>query len=108
MTGPCHNALMFMLHGRLAAKPGRRDELLAILTDESDAERLPGCRLYVVAVDDEDLDGVWATEIWESQEAHDASLQLDSVRERIGRAMPLVEVSGIRQQRLDALSGIPD
>lgn len=99
--------VMFMLHGRLAAKPGQRDELLAILTDESDAKRLPGCRLYVIAVDDDDVDGVWATEIWQSQEAHDASLQLKSVRERIGR-MPLVEVSGIRQQRLDALSGIPD
>jgi quinol monooxygenase YgiN len=99
---------MFMLHGRLAAKPGKRDELLAVLTVQTDAEALPGCRLYVIAVDEEDADGVWATEIWESQEAHDASLQLESVREQIGRAMPLIEVSGIRQQRLDALSGIPD
>jgi quinol monooxygenase YgiN len=99
---------MFMLHGRLAAKPGKRDELLAILTDEAAAEPLPGCRLYVVAVDEEDADGVWATEIWESQEAHGASLQLDRVRDQISRAMPLIEVSGIRQQRLDALSGIPD
>jgi quinol monooxygenase YgiN len=100
--------VMFMLHSRLAAKPGKREELLAILTDDADAEPLPGCRLYVVAVDEADADGVWATEIWESREAHDASLQLESVRERIGRAMPLVEVSGIRQQRLEALSGIPD
>jgi quinol monooxygenase YgiN len=99
---------MFMLHGRLAAKPGKRDELLAILTDDSDAELLPGCRLYVVAVDEDDADGVWATEIWVSQEAHDASLQIESVRERIAQAMPLIDVGGIRQQRLDALTGIPD
>jgi quinol monooxygenase YgiN len=98
---------MFMLHGRLAAKPGARDELLAILTDGADAEPMPGCRLYVVAVDEDDADGVWVTEIWASQEAHDASLRLDGVRERIARAMPLVDVSGIRQQRLDALTGIP-
>jgi quinol monooxygenase YgiN len=98
---------MFMLHGRLAAKPGKRDELLAILLESSNAELLPGCRLYVVAVDEQDADSVWATEIWESEEAHSASLQMDNVRERIGRAMPLVEASGIRQQRLDALGGVP-
>jgi hypothetical protein len=42
-------------------------------------------------VEEEDVDGVSATEIWESREAHDASLQLESVRERIGHAMPLIE-----------------
>ncbi len=97
-----------MLHGRLAAKPGKRDELLAILLEGTNAELLPGCRLYVVAVDEEDADGVWATEIWESEEAHSTSLRIDSVQERIGRAMPLMEVGGHRQQRLAALSGIPD
>jgi quinol monooxygenase YgiN len=96
---------MFMLHGRLGAKHGKRDDLLAIMSEA--AERMPGCRLYVVAVDDSDPEGVWATEIWESEEAHDASLQLDHVKERISRAMPLVDTSGIRHQRLDARGGIP-
>ena len=98
---------MFMLHGRLAAQPGKRDELLAILVEGDDASPMPGCRLYLVAVDDEDADGVWVTEIWESAEAHTASLQLEGVRERIGRAMPLIDRGGIRQQRLDARAGIP-
>jgi quinol monooxygenase YgiN len=98
---------MFMLHGRLAARPGKRDELLAILTEQPDAEPMPGCRLYVVAVAEDDADGVWATEIWESPEAHAASLRIESVRERIARAMPLVDVGGSRQQRLDALVGVP-
>jgi quinol monooxygenase YgiN len=99
--------IMFMLHGRLAAKPGRRDELLAILAEGEDAPPMPGCRLYVVAVDEDDPDGVWATEVWESDEAHAASLQLESVRERIGRAMPLVDPAGIKQQRLRAVAGVP-
>jgi len=97
---------MFMLHGRLGAKPGRRDDLLKIMTEA--AEPMPGCRLYVVAVDESDADGVWATEIWESEEAHAASLGLDRVKARIARAMPLVDVTGIRHQRLDARTGIPD
>ena len=48
---------MFMLHDRLAAKPGKRDDLLAILAEGDDAELLPGCRLYLVAVDETDPDG---------------------------------------------------
>ncbi|MCR6492562.1 putative quinol monooxygenase [Cellulomonas sp. P24] len=96
---------MFMLHVRISAKVGKRDELLTIMAEDS--ELLPGCRLYVVAVDVADADGVWVTEIWDSEEAHDASLSLDRVRERIARAMPLIDPDGIRQQRLDARAGIP-
>jgi quinol monooxygenase YgiN len=98
---------MFMIHGRLAAQPGRRDELLAIVTQGRSEDPMPGCRLYVVAVDEQDPEGVWVTEIWQSQEAHSAALEIDWVRERVNRAMPLIDASGSRQQRLDALSGIP-
>lgn len=97
---------MFMLHGRLAALPGKRDELLAIMTGVSGA--MPGCRLYTVALDDSDPDGVWVTEIWESEDAHRASLELDEVQAQIGRALPLIDREGIRQQRLTAIAGVPD
>jgi quinol monooxygenase YgiN len=98
---------MLMLHGRLAAMPGRRDELLSILIEGGGEDPLPGCRLYVVALDEQDPDAVWVTEIWESTEAHAASLTMARVRERIGRAMPLVDPGGFTQHRLDALSGVP-
>ncbi|MEV3963723.1 antibiotic biosynthesis monooxygenase family protein [Nocardia sp. NPDC050193] len=97
-----------MLHGRLQAKPGRRDELLKTFTKAEQAEPLPGCRLYVVALDETDPDGIWVTEIWESESDHAASLQNASVRNRISQAMPLIDTTGIRQQRLDAQTGIPD
>lgn len=99
---------MFMLHGRLEATPGQRDELLKIFTKAEQAEPLPGCRLYVVALDETDPDGVWITEIWESESDHSASLQNGSVRKRITQAMPLIDTTGIRRQRLDARTGIPD
>jgi quinol monooxygenase YgiN len=98
---------MYMIHGRLGVKPGKRDELLEILAENDRSEAMPGCRLYVISVDETDPDGVWATEIWESEAAHTASLQLDVVKERISRAMPLIDTAGIRQQRLDARAGIP-
>jgi quinol monooxygenase YgiN len=98
---------MFMLHGRLAAQAGKRDELLAILTEGEQHEPMPGCRLYLVAVDETDPDGVWVTEVWESEEAHAASLQLDRVQAQIGRAMPILDTGGFRRQQLDARGGIP-
>lgn len=96
-----------MLHGRLAATPGKRDELLAILSDGESEEPMPGCRLYLVALDETDADGVWVTEVWESEAAHAASLELDRVREQIARARPLLDMAGFRQQRLEARAGIP-
>jgi quinol monooxygenase YgiN len=99
---------MFMLHGRLAAKPGKRDDLLAILAEGERGDPLPGCRLYLVALDEADADGVWVTEVWETEDAHGASLQLDRVKEQIGRAMPLLDPAGFQRQQLDARAGIPD
>ena len=96
-----------MLHGRLGAQPGRRDELLAILEEADQAETLPGCRLYLVAVDETDPDGVWVTEVWDSEEAHSASLQLETVSRQIARARPLLDFSGFTQQRLTARAGVP-
>jgi quinol monooxygenase YgiN len=99
---------MFMLHGRLAAHAGKRDELLAILAEGLQDEPRPGCRLYLVAVDETDDDGVWVTEVWESEDAHAASLELDRVKEKIARAMPILDLAGFRRQQLDARAGIPD
>ena len=96
-----------MLHGRLGAKPGKRDELLAILVDGERGEALPGCRLYLVSVDETDPDGVWITEVWESEESHTASLQLDRVKAQIAQAMPILDTDGFKRQQLDALSGVP-
>lgn len=98
---------MFMLHGRLATKPGKRDEVLAILSEHEQHDRMPGCRVYLVAVDPTDADGVWVTEVWESEEAHAASLQLDRVKDQIARAMPLLDPSGFTRQQLDARAGVP-
>lgn len=98
---------MYMLHGRLGAKPGKRDELLSILGEGERAEPMPGCRLYLVAVDPTDDDGVWVTEVWESEEHHTASLQLEQVQQRIARAMPILDTEGFRRQELEARAGIP-
>lgn len=76
--------------GRLGVKPGRRDELIEILIRPSGEMREFGCLLYEVGVNDDDPDAVFVSELWESAEAHAASLRLDSVRASIAEAMPLL------------------
>jgi quinol monooxygenase YgiN len=70
------------------AVAGKRDDLLAVLLENEAG--MPGCLSYVVALDGADTDAVWVTEVWESQEAHRASLSLPAVQAAIGRGRPLI------------------
>lgn len=83
--------MTFANYGRLGAKPGERDRLAAILIRPSAELEAVGCQLYEVGVSDDDPDGVHVIELWESPEAHRASLELESVRAAITEAMPLLD-----------------
>lgn len=85
---------MYGLIGKMIAKPGQRDGLIAILLEGTAA--MPGCRSYVVAADPAEPDVIWITEVWESEADHEASLQLPAVQEAISRARPLIEGFGER------------
>lgn len=85
---------MYGLIGKMIAAPGRRDELIAILLEG--VAGMPGCLSYIVAKDREDDDALWITEVWESRERHEASLELPSVREAIGKGRPLIAGFGER------------
>lgn len=76
--------------GTLGAAPGRRDELVALLTEHNAALVDVGCLAYEVGVDDEQPDTVFVVELWESAEAHRASLALPQVQAAIARARPLL------------------
>lgn len=84
--------------GTLGTHPGKRDELIAILTRPSNELSNAGCLLYEVGTNDDDPNTVFVAELWESAEAHSASLQLESVRAAITEAMPLLsgEMGGYR------------
>ena len=79
---------MYGLIGKMTAKPGQRDALVAAILDGSGS--MPGCRSYVVALDAADADAIWVTEVWEDEASHKASLELPAVRAAIARAMPLI------------------
>ncbi len=76
--------------GMLGVKPGKRDDVVAILTRRNPQLDDAGCLLYEVGTNDDEPDMVYVVELWSSAEAHQASLQLDSVRAAIAEAMPLL------------------
>lgn len=91
-------AMTFANVGRLGTLPGKRDELVSILSRANpDLERV-GCLLYEVGVDDEQPDAVFVAELWTSAEAHRASLELESVQAAIAEARPLLsgDMGGLR------------
>jgi quinol monooxygenase YgiN len=77
------------LFGKLQAHPGQGDALAGLLLG-SGGSAMPGCELYVINRSPEDPDAIWVYEVWTSREAHAASLELESVRDTIQLAMPLI------------------
>jgi quinol monooxygenase YgiN len=74
--------------------PGKQHELAEIMKQAVERVRqAPGCILYLVSVTPEEPDAVFVTEVWQSQEAHDASPQDEQTRALIARARPLLGCS---------------
>lgn len=84
--------------GTLGVRPGKRDELVALLTGSSKALETAGCLLYEVGVNDDEPDTVFVMELWPSAEAHRSSLRNLEIRQRINAAQPLLsgEFGGYR------------
>jgi quinol monooxygenase YgiN len=85
---------MYGIIGQLKSTPGDRKKLIDILL--CGTTDMPGCRLYAIAADTSDDVSIWITEIWDSQELHQASLQLPSVQAAIGAGKPLIAGFGER------------
>lgn len=79
---------MYGLIGRFRAVEGKRDDLIAVMLEGS--VPMAGCRSYVIARDPGSEDGIWITEVWDSQESHKASLTIPEVKATIAKAMPLI------------------
>ena len=96
--GTYGDAMTFADVGTLGAVPGRRDELVALLTRRSAELTDAGCLLDEVGVSDEQPDTVLVVEMWTSADAHRGSLELQTVRDAITEARPLLsgEMGGFR------------
>lgn len=96
----------YLLHGKLTAQKGHRDELANILLEASKlVSTAKGCKLYVIGKDENDENSVYVTEIWDSKDDHGNSLKVEGVRELIMKAMPILEGQPTKGQELEILGG---
>jgi|JI10StandDraft_1071094.scaffolds.fasta_scaffold754353_2 quinol monooxygenase YgiN len=97
----------YLSHGKLTAVTGKADELEAILLQAAElVKEVAGCNIYVISRDKASADDIWATELWDSKDDHDVSLQDEKVRTLISTAMPLIAVPPTQGQELVAVGGV--
>jgi quinol monooxygenase YgiN len=79
----------FSVHGRIAAKPGRREALIERFRDVLEAG-IPGLEWCSISTILDDPDAIWITQIWTDKAAHDAGTRSRIVASATERAMLLV------------------
>ena len=85
---------MYGLIGKIDVTAGNRDQLIDILL--SCTQEMPGCKLYAIAADTEDDNGIWVTEIWDDEDSYHASLKLPEVQQAMANGRPLIAGFGAR------------
>ena len=84
------------LLGQMMAQPGKRAELVAILSEGTGA--MPGNIAYLIGEDSANADAIWIVELWTSREAHADSLKLPAVQDAIKKGRPLIAGFGTRAE----------
>ena len=77
--------------GSLRVVPGRRDDLVALLTRYKPELQASGCLVYEVGTKDATPDLVYVLEVWDRAESHRESLGRGSLRDALQEALPLLE-----------------
>ncbi len=81
----------FGIYTKFQTAPECREELVAILLRAAEAvSGADGCRLFIVNRDSADDSATWVTELWDSREQHQASLELPGSTALIEKALPLL------------------
>jgi quinol monooxygenase YgiN len=76
---------------KFTTEESNRGMLVDILSEAAlSMQAFKECHMYIVNKDASDVTATWVTEIWTSMEAHGTSLQMDSAKTLIAKAMPLI------------------
>ncbi len=94
---------MYGLIGKMEAAAGQRDALIEVLMEG--VSGMPGCLSYIIARDPSNPDAIWITEVWESQESHEASLGLPSVQQAIAVGRPMIAAFGPERFETEPVGG---
>ena len=79
---------MFGQINKITTLEGKRDEVVRL--DISGSYQMPGCHSYIVAKDKDDDNTIWVSEVWDSAEMQNASMDIPDVRRSVAKAMPMI------------------
>jgi len=82
--------MRYGLFGKFIAIEGKRDELADILVEASELLKANTDCIHYVVGKTMDQNDVWVSEVWNSKEAHDSSLEPENIRNLIMTARPLI------------------
>jgi quinol monooxygenase YgiN len=86
---------------KFTAQPEQRDALVEhLLRAAALIEKAAGCELYIINTSPTEPESVWVTEVWRSQQEHDASLTIPGAQEAIKQVLPLLAGS---PEKIDVL-----
>src|SRR5437588_13079853 len=86
---------------KFTAQQGQRDALVEhLLSAAAGATKTAGCEFYIINTSPTEPESVWVTEVWRSQEKHDASLTTPGVQAAIKQVLPLLAGS---PEKIDVL-----
>ena len=81
----------FGLFGKITVEEGQRNTLVEILLEAAKSmKNLDECEIYSVNISEDDPNSVFVYEVWSNEQAHDASLSLESTQLLIKRAKPIM------------------
>lgn len=81
----------FSLFGKFTIQEGKRDTMVDILLEAAESmKNLDECEIYLVNVSESELNCVYVYEVWSNENAHKASLTLESTQTLIKRAKPII------------------
>lgn len=76
---------------KFTAQPEQRDVLVEhLLSAAAIIEKIAGCELYIINTSPTEPESVWVTEVWRSQQEHDASLTIEGAQAAIKHVLPLL------------------
>ncbi|XID91977.1 putative quinol monooxygenase [Paenibacillaceae bacterium WGS1546] len=94
----------YAMFGKLTAHPGKREELARLMLESGETlNGMEGCIYYILHEAEDEPDVLWVTELWESAEAHAASLRNENVLAVIQRCRPLI--AGVSSVRVRPIGG---
>lgn len=91
----------FSLFGKFLVQEGEQETMVNILLEAAESmKNLDDCKLYLVSTSEEEPDAVYVYEVWENENAHQASLTLEATQTLIKRAKPII----IGMERINTLN----